>query len=253
MKIIIADDESSALHVFLDEIVGLEDIEYKFFRGGGEAVCAYVKENKTDAAFLDMKMPDINGIELAQKLIAINNTNKIVFITGLTLTEKELPPDVKEHTLGIMYKPYDSSELINYINIIADVTPTLTVTTFDTFDCKLNGRAVEFSSAKSKELFALLIVYNGKPLTMADAISQLWPDHDVEKAKILYRDAVWRLRKALQKVNFNCVIFSRGELALVKDNIACDYWDVSEGKKPISGADFLKNYDWSLQYIAGLD
>lgn len=48
----------------------------------------------------------------------------------------------------------------------------------------LNDRIVRFSSNKSMELFALLLVYKGKNLSMSDAITQLWPDYDLDKAKI---------------------------------------------------------------------
>ena len=96
---------------------------------------------------------------------------------------------------------------------------------FDTFDCFIGNKRVSFSSSKSKELFALLLSYNGRTLTMNDAISQLWPDGDAEKSKILYRDAVWRLRKVLNDIDIHCIEWGRGALSLDKGMIECDYWD----------------------------
>ncbi len=71
------------------------------------------------------------------------------------------------------------------------------VTCFHTFDCFMNDKLLKFPSKKSKEFFALLIVLHGKSLTMDKAITYLWPDKDLDLAKISYRDVIWKLRKYL--------------------------------------------------------
>ena len=243
MKIIVVDDEMSALHVFLYEIMYEKDVDYKFFRDDPNQILEYVASCGADAAFLDVKMPNVNGIELARTLISVSPRIKIVFITGLTIGFSDLPEDVRANTVGFIYKPYAKDELIKCLNAVAEGIPCLTVKMFGVFECYLNGRRVEFSSHKEKELFALLLYYNGKVLTMNDAISRMWGDHDVEKAKKLYRDAVWRLRKTLQRINFNCVEFGRAEIALDKRGINCDYWDYLEGKIA-DGGELLVSYDW---------
>lgn len=253
MKIIIVDDEMIALHVFLGEIMHEKRVDYKFFRDDEREIFDYVSENKIDAAFLDIRMPRIDGLELARSLIGLQPSVKIVFITGLSVSEKDLDETLRSHTLGFIYKPYDREDLIRSLNAVESETLRLEVKMFDAFECFLNGRRLEFSSLKSKELFALLLFYNGKGLTMTDAISKMWADHDLEKAKKLYRDAVWRLRKTLQKNHFECVIFSRGELALVKNNIHCDYWDYLDGKNNDYRGEFLNRYDWSIDCLAYLD
>ena len=136
---------------------------------------------------------------------------------------------------------------------IADRTRQMTVKTFGSFDCFIDSRVVRFSSYKSKELFALIVAYNGKTLTMNDAISQIWPDTDVEKSKKLYRDAVWRLRKTLSELNFDCVDFRRACLILNKSNICCDFWDYIARKNKYYSGEFMKNYDWSISYLPYLD
>jgi two-component SAPR family response regulator len=253
MKIIVVDDEMSALYVFLNEIIGKNDISYKFFKDNEEEILNYLAQNKVDAAFLDIGMPNINGIDLATKLIEKNKDIKIIFTTGLTVTKDDLPQDVKEHTLGFVYKPYDNNVLTKYLAQIANQTPVMTVKMFGAFDCFIDERKVDFSSNKSKELFALLLTYDGKGLSMNDAISQLWADHDVERAKKLYRDAVWRLRKTLEENNFNCVIFGRAQLSIKKDNIYCDYWEYLKNGKGDYHGEFLKSYDWSITLLPTLD
>ena len=151
MKIIVVDDEMSALHAFLNEIIEEQGVEYKFYRDDIAAVCKYTAENAVDAAFLDINMPKMNGIELAEKLIKISPALKLVFITGLSVTESDLPENVRQHTAGFLYKPYDMSRLLMLMSLIKDKRRVLKAEMFDTFDCFVDGNKVNFSSSKSKE------------------------------------------------------------------------------------------------------
>lgn len=253
MKIIIVDDEITALQVFLSEIIEEQDIDYKFYRDDLEVICKCVANGNIDAAFLDIHMPSINGIDLAAKLIDIDPTLKLVFITGLSVTKDDLPENLRIHTLGFLYKPYDMTTLLKYLSLIKNKKRMLIAKMFDTFDCFIDGKKVEFSSTKSKELFALLLTYNGRTLTMTDAISQLWPDSAIEKSKILYRDAVWRLRKTLQEIDLPCIESRRAMLLLDKSYIECDYWNFLLTGKGNYRGEFCKTYDWSIYYLAELD
>lgn len=163
MKIIIVDDELSALHAFLDEVIGERDIEYKFFRDDKAEIEEYVSANRVEAAFLDINMPGINGMDLAAHLIGIRGDIKIVFITAQKVGVQDLDELVRKHTIGFVYKPYNKTVLDNYFCVLRHLAPELTVKMFGSFDCFVNGNIVTFTSKKSKELFALLLAYNGKP------------------------------------------------------------------------------------------
>lgn len=253
MKIIIVDDEMIAHHTFLSDVIGKTDAEYRFFKDDEQAIADYIANNKVTAAFLDVSMPSINGFDLAKKLIALDEDLRIVFVTGLSVTMEKLDPELRARTAGFLYKPYDADELRNILSAVERGSRKLTVRMFGSFECFMGDNPVRFSSAKSKELFALLLAYNGRSLSMTDAISQLWPDLDTNKSKILYRDAVWRLRKALQQIGFNCVDFRRACLFLEKEDIECDYWEHLKGHPSGYNGEFCKSYDWSIEYLAGLD
>ena len=252
MKIIIVDDEMHALQLFLADLIGY-DAEYRFFNDDRNGILKYVAENRPEAAFLDINMPGINGVDLAGELVATQPSIKLVFTTGLDISRQDLPAAVAANTLGFLYKPYNRDELRRYLSEIAHKAVKMTVKTFGTFDCFLDGRLVKFSSSKLKELFALLIAYHGKALTMTDAISQLWPDTDTDKSKILYRDAVWRLRKTFAELHFECVTFKRACLILDLANIVCDYWDYIDGQNNDYNGEFMKSFDWSTPYLMYLD
>ena len=251
MKIIVIDDEIFALQSFLNEIIDC-DVEYKFFKDDETAVLEYVAKHPVDAVFSDIGMA-VNGLVLAEKLIALRPDIPIVFITGMPITTADLNEKVKANTLGFLYKPYNADKLAEFLNIVKKRKPLLSVKMFDGFDCFADGKLVRFSSAKSKELFALLIAYNGISLTMADAINHLWQDAELEKAKVLYRNAVFRLRKTLLDIGVDCVNFGRALLTLDKTHIQCDYWDFLQSGNGGYRGEFLKSYDWSVDYLPELD
>ena len=252
MKLVVIDDEMYALQSFLNEVIDC-DVEYKFFKDDKNAVLDYVAKNTVDAVFSDIGMPSVNGLVLAEKLIDLRPDIAIVFITGMPITISDLNEKVKANTLGFLYKPFNADKLAEFLNLIKKRTPLLSVRMFDGFDCFVDGKLVMFSSAKSKELFALLIAYNGNSLTMTDAINHLWGDSELEKAKVLYRNAVFRLRKTLSEIGVNCVDFGRAVLALDKTYITCDYWDFLQSGEGSYRGEFCKSYDWSIDYIPELD
>lgn len=247
MRVIIVDDEIKALQLFLSQIVDI-NLEYRFFKDDSDAILEFVKKNEISGAFLDINMPNINGIELARSLTRLDKNIKIVFVTGTNIKMEDVPEDIADNVIDIIYKPFTTDIIEKDLRIISRKKPTLKVTMFGSFDCFINNHIVSFTSAKSKELFALLIALNGKSLTMNQAITFLWPDKDLEKAKILYRDAVWRLRSTLEEIQFPCIDFQRALLVLDKTNIKCDYYDFLEGRKKIAPETFLISYDWSMDF-----
>ena len=82
MKIIIVDDEIISLQLFLTQIINNNKVEYKFFKDNEDEILKYIHDNKIDACFLDINMPNINGIELAKRIINHNPDMKIIFVTG---------------------------------------------------------------------------------------------------------------------------------------------------------------------------
>lgn len=248
MKIIAVDDEMESLSNFLVEIIDNKKVEYRFFLENPLDSLDYCKNNQVDAAFLDIRMPLINGVDLAERLIKINNKIQIVFITGFTFDEEEIKKRLGDNLLGFCYKPFDSTKLNNYINqIAANGKRDIRISTFSLFDVFINDKPVDFKSTKAKELLALLVAYNGSTLVMNDAISYLWPDREVELAKKLYRDAIWRLRKTLTDNGIpDLVEFSKAKTVIRKEGVQCDLWDYIDGNNTkVDIFSFMTPYNWS--------
>ena len=87
MKIIAVDDERHALSSLkscIEEV--LPDCSLVCFDEPLSAL-EYAEYNPIDFAFLDLRMPEMNGMELAKRLQAIDPKIGIAFVTGSTRHE----------------------------------------------------------------------------------------------------------------------------------------------------------------------
>jgi two-component system, LytTR family, response regulator len=256
MKVIVVDDEIASLSTFLAHLIDKSEVEYQFFQNNPKAAISYAALNKVDGAFLDINMPEMNGVDLAKELIKRVPSIKIVFITGYTYDVDEIKKSLGDNLLGFGYKPFDSTLINHFLQEISfqSKKPKIFAKTFGPFDLFVNQSPVRFSSSKSKELLALLVVYRGSMLTMDDCIGHLWPEKDLDLAKLLYRDAIWRLRKSLKEAGLLFLVnFARGSSSLCVDCLDCDYWSYLKKKDGNYHGSFLPGYDWSMEYQDELD
>jgi len=82
IKILIVDDEPLAHDLLESYCAGINFIEVVGHCYDGLSTLNFINENEVDALLLDIQMPDITGIELAQNLEV--NGPKIVFTTAYT-------------------------------------------------------------------------------------------------------------------------------------------------------------------------
>lgn len=248
MKIIVVDDELSALNTFLPNVVDNINIECKMFMGAPRAALEYVRINRVDVAFLDIKMPEIDGVDLAERMLILNPALKIVFISAYAKDEKAICERLNGKVAGFCHKPYNAEKVKRLLTSFYgdNPHPKLYLRTFDAFDLFADGVAVNFSSSKAKELLALLTDARGSYVSMDTAIGNLWADRNAELGKRLYRDAVCRLRLTLKETGAEeLVTFERGRAVINTKAVTCDMWDFLENGGAFSGR-YMPQYDWSI-------
>ena len=82
MKAIIVDDEPIMLSSFLRLSKGIPDLEIIGKFQNGEDVLRFADDNRIELAFLDVKMPGMDGIQLAEKLKEKQPDIILVFISA---------------------------------------------------------------------------------------------------------------------------------------------------------------------------
>jgi len=108
MKILVIDDEVE-VGVFLCDFLKRLGLEAEKATCGAEALKMFALVNP-DWVFLDLKMPDIDGLEVLRKMKEINSGIQALIITG---RDDELSEN-EAHSLGArdyLIKPIDLDEL----------------------------------------------------------------------------------------------------------------------------------------------
>lgn len=106
--ILVIDDEKEAcdfIKSFLEERGYAVNTAYD-----GNAGIEAIKNKKPTLTFLDMRLPDMTGIEVLSKLKQDNVSAKIMLMTAID-DEKELEEAKKLGVMGIMKKPVQLPDL----------------------------------------------------------------------------------------------------------------------------------------------
>ncbi len=250
MLIMAVDDEFLALEDFEDTCreVGITD-EIVKFNNPIEAL-GFVACNKVDIAFLDIEMPIIKGIELARRIKETSKNTRIIFATGYS----EYALDAfKADAVDYVLKPYEPERILQAYNkalLIKDVEVEshVFIKTFGYFDVFVDGKSVSFSSAKSKELLALLVDRNGGTVSTEQAVGILWEGREyTETVQSLFRKVLKSLRVTLEEVGISEILIdSRNQRSVDKSTFTCDYYEFLETKNSEKFfGNYMEQYDWA--------
>ncbi|SEF54638.1 two component transcriptional regulator, LytTR family [Eubacterium ruminantium] len=119
MRIAVCDDEEKyrqEIKTRIDRLVNSLDVIVESYSDGRELIRKFEK-NPYDMVFLDIEMPDMDGITLARKLRDISEKLYIVFLTGhveYALTGYEV------NALRYLTKPVDEDKLREVIRFVSD-------------------------------------------------------------------------------------------------------------------------------------
>lgn len=215
LHVIVVDDEIAALNRF-ERVASINNdviIEGRFQYV--EDAIDFVKENPIDVAFLDIEMPEMSGLEVAEVLMEIEPCIKVVFITAY---DQYALNAFRAHAIGYLLKPLDKDEFTEQISHLIckfREKPTkgakkkLSVNCFGEFSTCIfeqDSSVVRWKTAKAEELFALLIYYQGRVRTRDILIDTLWPELDPQKAVNLFRVTCTYLRAAFADIGFSNIL-----------------------------------------------
>ncbi|MCC6690430.1 MAG: sigma-54-dependent Fis family transcriptional regulator [Bacteroidia bacterium] len=124
-KILIIDDEKS-IRKTLREILEYEKYSVDEAADGIEGLALLQKE-KYDAVLCDIKMPKMDGIELLDKIIALNNETPVVMISGHGTIETAVEA-VKKGAFDFIAKPLDLNRLLVTVRNAMDKSTLVTET-----------------------------------------------------------------------------------------------------------------------------
>ena len=250
MNIILVDDEKYALNSLQRNLKELGIVENINVFDRSFYALEFAKNNEVDVAFLDISMPEMDGIELAKELKKINAKINIIFCTGYS---EYMPEAIDIHASGYLLKPASKADikkaLDNLLNPIEQKMPHFYARTFGTFDFFVDGVPIKFIRSKSKEMFAYLISIRGATANRKDLSAILFQDEYNSKTQNYLTKIYKDLLLSLQSVNASEIIRKEYNTYSVNTKLfSCDLYDYDKGlPQAINAYDgmFMSQYDWA--------
>jgi CheY-like chemotaxis protein len=112
---IVADDDQSNLELF-SELLEINDIKIiDKVTNGKEAVMAFQKL-KPDVVFLDIMMPEFDGLYALEEIRRIDPSSIVIMITADTSDETSDRLDKLQPT-AIVHKPYEMNSVLHFLKL----------------------------------------------------------------------------------------------------------------------------------------
>ncbi|MEQ6391022.1 response regulator [Bacillaceae bacterium S4-13-58] len=217
MKLLMIDDERMAiehLKTILEKSQQVELNDVATFVSPSDAL-QWAKKEQADVAFVDIEMPEMNGLVLAEKLKIMQPHLEIIFVTAFQEYAVEA---FEQYALDYLLKPVRRERMLTTLNRIntrleeknsmAKSRETVSIHLLGNLTIQKGDQDIDFKwrSGRVKELFALLLHSRQKPISKYDTIDYLWPDFSDEKAITHLHMTIYRLRQLLQTHQLDVVI-----------------------------------------------
>ncbi|WP_274520159.1 response regulator [Lysinibacillus parviboronicapiens] len=190
-------------------------------------------------AFLDVEMPGMNGLEIAQLLKQWHNNIYIVFVTAY----RDYAVQAFEiQSLDYLLKPISKSRLETTINRIQElfqyekklpplqhIEPSLKIQCFGGFNVSFNDKIVHWRTVKTKELFAFLFSHLNSHIPRDTIIDALWAETEYKKARVQLHTTISYLRTTLSTLGYvNVLHYANGCYTLQLEEFQCDVLDLEQ-------------------------
>ena len=161
---------------------------------------------KPDVVFLDIEMPEMNGLELASRIMEQNDELMIVFVTGYNQYALEA---FQVNALDYILKPVNPNTIQKCISRLIKLRTPKNGEKAEEIDKKIycfgdfqvygeNG-IVKWPTRKVEEMFAYFIAHRDSNVDGYILGEILWPEEDPDKIKTNLHTSLYRLRKTIKE------------------------------------------------------
>lgn len=255
MKVIYVDDEKVLLENFALTVKDLSRIdELHTFNKSKEAL-NFVKENPVDVAFLDIEMPEMNGMTLAKELQKVDENIRIVFVTAY---ENYALQAFWVDAIGYLLKPYCVTDIEKALDkafyIRKKPKKEIRIQTMPDLQITVDGSPLYLGHTKQEELLALLIDRGETGITKADAISCLWSGYSSDS---IYWTTMSRLKSMLEEAGILDILITKGQTKCINtEMVECDLYEMLEGDASVMAryqGEYLRRFAWAQERKSQLD
>lgn len=214
MRILIVEDEPDSLNEIIYYLQGYDEtIEFETCSNPFLAIKAS-QSNVFDAALLDIQMPEMTGLELAEYLSVMFPRISLVFITAYNNYATEA---FELNAADYILKPIRLERFNRALDKIrreieADRKPLIgssgeiEIRAFGKLVVASEGRILKWKRRKSSEIFAYLLHHQGTPVHKEKLCEIMWPEYDPQKALPYLQTIMYQLRKNIAEIDDSRII-----------------------------------------------
>lgn len=249
MRAILVEDELIMQRSFVRCSRDIKELELvSMFQNAAEAI-AFAQENEFELAVLDVRLPGMDGIELAVKLREINPKLLVVFISAYDEYVRDSNLIGGDYYIVKPYKKETIEMMVEKMLLLSGrFKKDITIEMFGIFNVIKNGKVVKLTG-KAKEILALVATRRGKEISNEEIYSTVWEGRPKtnENMKVYY-NALRRLKDALSDNGISDLLISTTRGQMLNASICeCDYFkwlDTKSSDRPAFANEFLSEYSW---------
>ncbi|MCI3923542.1 response regulator [Paenibacillus sp. TRM 82003] len=248
MKVILVDDEK-AMHLIMSRMLAkLSGIEVVGAFQNTAAASAFLEQQTAHLAFVDIHMPQEDGMRFAERMAESYPRLHIVFVTS----HKEYAMDAFDIlALDYIVKPVSLERLgktvrralalHHYANPSLDEPVEHRVAVYGMGGLEVRsaqGSMVKWRSRKSAELFAYLLLHHGRMVSRAKLTADVFHGMPQKNAETYLNTAVYQLRKSLEPHDMKSLVLSdQDHYGMVLADVTIDFMDFEEKVKGFAAID----------------
>ncbi|WP_415942419.1 response regulator [Streptomyces sp. 067-1] len=118
IRVLIADDQMMVREGFSVLLNAMPDIEVAGEAVNGREAVAKVRELSPDVVLMDIRMPELNGIEATREIVAADTTSKVLVLTTFDLDEYVYQA-LRAGASGFLLKDASARQLADGVRVVA--------------------------------------------------------------------------------------------------------------------------------------
>ncbi|WP_334073065.1 MULTISPECIES: response regulator [Paenibacillus] len=268
MRVVIVDDEQLALDYLERQIAKITDISADIVGKFTDPLEGkrFLLQNQADVAFLDIHLPEISGIEMAEQILEAKPELAVVFVTAYN----EFAVKAFElNALDYIVKPVRLERLSKTLSRVRDslsLKQPSVAETESAQDLRLNlfrqfsiaaeegQHLLQWRTTKAQELFLYLLQHRGQLVRKSTLTDLLWPEYELDKVYSQLYTAVYHIRKTLKPYAKYIQITNTTEgyiLSLTGVRLDIEEWEERIGKLPPISEVSLEDYIDTMKLYSG--
>lgn len=211
---VLVDDEKPALRVLEHLLNAYPEVTIVGMYTNPKKAIEEIGQLKPEVVFLDINMPQLQGIDAASRILDLSPETDIVFVTAFDQYAIEA---FELHAMDYLLKPITEARLEKTVERLRKKAPVrkepqsskLQIRCFGRFRMGWEGQEpIKWRIEKARELFAYLLQNQSRNISKDELMDKLWPEDSPEKAVKQLYNSTYYIRKALNSYGIDRTLIS---------------------------------------------